>query len=58
VDAENTLKPVHEEIDSEAPRRSKTQMTVKSFDDYFTVYLVDDAPRTILEAFTSLDAND
>jgi hypothetical protein len=58
VHAEHTLEPIHEEIDSEPPRRSKRQMTVKSFDDDFTIYLVDDTPRTILEAFVSPNADD
>jgi hypothetical protein len=31
VDVEHTFKPVHEEIGGEAPRRSKRQMTAKSF---------------------------
>jgi hypothetical protein len=58
VRAEQTFEPVHEEIDDEAPRRSKRQVTAKSFDDDFTIYLMDDTPRTILETFTSLDADD
>jgi hypothetical protein len=40
--AKHTLQPIHEEIDSEAPRRSKRSMIVKSFGDDFTVYLMDD----------------
>jgi hypothetical protein len=55
---EYTFEPVHEVIDSEAPRRSKRQRTVTCFDDDFTVYLMDDTPRTISEAFTSPDADD
>jgi hypothetical protein len=55
---EHTLELVHEEIDGEARRRSKRQMTAKSFGDNFTVYLVDDTPKTILEAFASPDADD
>jgi hypothetical protein len=34
-----THEPIHEEIDSEAPRRSKTPRTAKSFGDDFAVYL-------------------
>ncbi|KAK3124899.1 hypothetical protein QOZ80_7BG0595810 [Eleusine coracana subsp. coracana] len=56
--AEQTLEPIHEEIDSEAPRRSKRQKTAKYFGDDFTVYLVDDTPRTISEAYASPDADD
>jgi hypothetical protein len=33
--AEHVLEPIHEEIDSEAPRRSKRPRTTKSFDDDF-----------------------
>ena len=56
--AEQTLEPIHEEIDSEAPRRSKRQRTTKSFGDDFTIYLVDDTPRTISKAYASSDADD
>jgi hypothetical protein len=54
----HTLESIHEEIDSEAPRRSKRQRIVKSFGDDFTIYLMDDTPITILEAFASPDADD
>jgi hypothetical protein len=56
--AEYTPKLFHEKIDSEAARRSKRPMTTKSFSDDFTIYLVDDTPKTIAEAFASLDADD
>lgn len=56
--AEQTLEPVHEEVNSEAPKRSKRQRTAKSFGDDFTVYLVDDTPKTISEVFASPDADD
>jgi hypothetical protein len=36
---EYTPEPIHEEIDSEAPRRSKRPRTAKSFGDDFTIYL-------------------
>jgi hypothetical protein len=49
---------IHEEIDSESPRRSKRPRTAMSFGDDFIVYLVDDTPKTIAEAFASLDADD
>ena len=60
---ETSEQPVkHEEIlekdASEAPRRSKRQRVAKSFGDDFTVYLVDDTPTTIAEAYASLDADD
>jgi hypothetical protein len=54
--AEHTLEPVHEEIDTEAPRRSKRRRIEKSFGDDLTVYLVDDTPKIISEAFVSPDA--
>jgi hypothetical protein len=56
--AEHTPQPIHEEIDSEAHKRSKRLRTAKSFGDDFTVYLIDDTPKTIAEAFASPDAND
>jgi hypothetical protein len=58
VRAEHTVELVLGEIDSEAPWRSKRQMSIKSFGDDFTIYLMDDIPRTILETFASLDADD
>ena len=58
VNAEHTLEPVHKEIDDEAPRKSKRQMTAKSFGDDFTIYLMDDTSKTIVEAFASPDTND
>jgi hypothetical protein len=55
---EYTPELIHEEIDSEAPRRSKRPRTAKSFGDDFTIYLMDDTPKTIIEAFASPDADD
>ena len=49
---------VLEKDDSEAPRRSKRQRIVKSFGDDFTMYLVDNTPTSIAEAYASLDADD
>ena len=46
-----------EKVDSEAPRRSKRQRVAKFFGDDFIVYLVDDTPTTIAEAFASPDAD-
>jgi hypothetical protein len=56
--AEHTPEPIHEEIDSEAPRRSKRSRTAKSFSDNFTIYLVNDTPKTIIEMFASPDVDD
>ena len=56
--AEHTPEPIHEEIDSEALRRSKRPMTAKSFSDDFTIYLMDEIPKTIIETFASPDVND
>jgi hypothetical protein len=39
-----------------APRRSKRQRTGKYFSDAFIVYLVDDTPKTLAEAYASPDA--
>jgi hypothetical protein len=47
--AEHTPEPIHEEIDSKAPRRSKRPRTAKSFGYDFTVYFIDDTPKTIAE---------
>src|SRR6185436_8563108 len=60
---ETSEQPVeHEEIlekdDSEAPRMRKRQRVAKFFGDDFTVYLVDDTPTTIAEAYASPDADD
>jgi hypothetical protein len=55
---EHTLESNYKEIHSDAPRRSKRQRTTKSFGDDFTVYLIDDSPTTITEAFSSPDADD
>nr|AAU90206.1 putative polyprotein [Oryza sativa Japonica Group] len=54
---EYTHEHVTEEDDSEAPQRSKRQRTTKSFGDDFTVYLVDETPKSISEAYASPDAD-
>jgi hypothetical protein len=56
--AEHIPEPIHEEIDSEALRRSKIPRIAKSFGDDFTIYLMNDTPKTIVEAFASPDADD
>jgi hypothetical protein len=43
--------------DNETSKKSKRQRTAKSFGDDFIVYLMDDTPRTIEEAYSSLDAD-
>jgi hypothetical protein len=43
--------------DNEISKKSKRQRTAKSFGDDFIAYLVDDTPRTIEEAYSSLDAD-
>jgi hypothetical protein len=55
---EHTPEPIHEDINSQAPRRSKRPRTTNSFIDDFTFYLVDDTTKTIVEAFVSPDADD
>jgi hypothetical protein len=54
---EHTLELDHEEIHSESPSRSKRQRTIKYFGHEFTVYLIDDSPKTTVDAFSSPDAN-
>jgi hypothetical protein len=43
--------------DNETSKKSKRQRTAKSFGDDFIMYFVDDTPRTIEEAYSSLDAD-
>jgi hypothetical protein len=43
--------------DNKISKKSKRQMTAKSFGDDFIVYLVDDTPRIIEEAYSSFDAD-
>ena len=45
------------EDDNEIPKRSKWQRTAKSFGDDLIVYLIDDTPSSILEAYASIDAD-
>ena len=45
------------EDDIVVTRKSKRQRTVKSFGDDYIVYLLDDIPRTIEEAYSSSDAD-
>ncbi|KAK1661925.1 hypothetical protein QYE76_050084 [Lolium multiflorum] len=52
------FKNVTEKDDNEAPKRSKRRRIEKSFGDDFIVYLVDDTPTSIAEAYASPDADD
>ena len=54
---EPTLVENSEEDNNDAPRKSKRQRTLKSFGDVFIVYLMDDTPKTIEEAYSSPDAD-
>jgi hypothetical protein len=49
---------VLEENDNEVPTRNKRRRIAKSFGDDFIVYLVDDTPTSITEAYASPDADD
>jgi hypothetical protein len=49
-----TEQPI-EDNNTDAPRRSKRQRVEKLFGDDFIVYLVDDTPKTLTEAYASLD---
>uniref|UniRef100_I1R8M9 Reverse transcriptase Ty1/copia-type domain-containing protein n=1 Tax=Oryza glaberrima TaxID=4538 RepID=I1R8M9_ORYGL len=53
----HTHEHVTKEDVSETPRRSKRQRMAKSFSDDFTVYHVDDTPKSISEAYASPDAD-
>ena len=46
-----------EEDDTIVTRKSKRQRNAKSFGDDYIVYLVDDTPTTIEEAYSSPDAD-
>ena len=46
-----------EEDDTIVTRKSKRQRTAKSFGDDYIMYLVDDTPTFIGEAYSSLDAD-
>jgi hypothetical protein len=54
---ERTRDEFPEEEDNEVPVRSKRQRIAKSFGDDFIVYLVDDTPKSISEAYASPDAD-
>ena len=52
----NDVKSEDEHLVDDAPRRSQRQKIAKSFGDNFIVYLVDDVPKTLPEAYASHDA--
>jgi hypothetical protein len=56
---EHNKQPLMENLrgDNETSKKSKRQRTARSFGDEFIMYLVDDTPRTIEEAYSSLDAD-
>ena len=56
---EPIIDPVGIEEDNNivAPRRSKRQRVEKSFGDDFIIYLIDDTPTTIAEAYASPDTD-
>ncbi|KAK1603707.1 hypothetical protein QYE76_027380 [Lolium multiflorum] len=55
---EQSHENITEKDDNEAPKRSKRRRIEKSFGDDFIVYLVDDTPTSIAEAYASPDADD
>jgi hypothetical protein len=55
---EQPPKEVLEENVNEVPTRNKRQRIAKFFGDDFIVYLVDDTPTSIIEAYASLDVDD
>jgi len=48
---------IPKEDDNIVTRKSKRQRVIKSFGEDFIIYLVDDTPTTIAEAYSSLDAD-
>jgi hypothetical protein len=55
---EQPPKKVLEKNDNEVPVRNKRRRITKSFGDDFIMYLMDDTPTSITEAYASLDADD
>jgi len=55
--SESPHETILEEDDNEAQRKSKRQRVAKSFGNVFIVYLVDDTPTSISEAYASPDAD-
>jgi hypothetical protein len=55
---EQPPKKVLEKNDNEVPVWNKRRRITKSFGDDFIMYLMDDTPTSITEAYASLDADD
>jgi hypothetical protein len=55
---EQPLEEVHEKDGNEVPVRNKRRRITKSFGDDFIVYLMDNTPASIVEAYASPDADD
>jgi len=47
----------HEEDNNIIAQKSKRRRAIKSFDEDYIIYLVDDTPKTIEEAYSSLDVD-
>ena len=47
----------HEEDNNIVAQKSKRRRAVKSFDEDYIIYLVDDTSKTIEEAYSSLDVD-
>jgi hypothetical protein len=61
IHIESSVEPFErtlEKDNNEVPMRKKRQRIAKSFGDDFIVYLVDDTPTSIIEAYASPDADD
>jgi hypothetical protein len=52
-----THKEIPEEDNNIVARKSKRQRFAKSFGEDFIIYLMDDTPTTIVEAYSSLDTD-
>jgi len=46
-----------EEDNNIVTQKTKRQRTAKSFGDYYIIYLMDDTPKTIEEAYSSLNTD-
>jgi hypothetical protein len=54
---DETQGEIPEEDNNTVTQKSKRQRVVKSFGENFIIYLMDDTPTTITEAYSSLDAD-
>jgi hypothetical protein len=55
---EQSPEEILEENDNKVPARNQRRRIEKSFGDDFIVYLMDDTPTSITEAYVSLDVDD